>query len=274
MELRANCKINLGLWVLARRSDGFHDVETVMFPVRGLYDTVSVKADPAGNRLVETGFLSGCPAEKNICMRALELLQRRYGIDGATITLHKTVPTGAGLGGGSSDAIATLCALNGEFALGLTSDTLEELGAQLGSDTPFFVRNTPQLATGRGEILSPVEVSLAGKWLAVVKPQVSVSTAEAYAGITPRRRDNSLTDIIKHDISEWKELLINDFEATVFARYPALANLKEMLYNKGAIYAAMSGSGSALFGIFDHQPILNPDPALFFHVEEIMNYEL
>jgi 4-diphosphocytidyl-2-C-methyl-D-erythritol kinase len=273
MELRANCKINLGLRVLARRDDGFHDIETVMFPVRGLYDTVSAVANLSGNRLVETGIQSGCPAEKNICMRALGLLQRQYGIGGATVTLHKTVPTGAGLGGGSSDAVATLRALDGVFALGLSDDTLEELGAELGSDVPFFVRNSPQLATGRGEILTPINIDLSGKWLAVVKPHVAVSTAEAYAGITPHTEEMPLSEVLRRDISEWKDLLINDFEASVFARYPELESLKRLLYAQGALYAAMSGSGSAIFGIFEGKPALRFAPSLFFHEEEMTGDE-
>ncbi|MDR0907981.1 MAG: 4-(cytidine 5'-diphospho)-2-C-methyl-D-erythritol kinase [Rikenellaceae bacterium] len=274
MELKANCKINLGLRVLGRRADGFHNIETVMYPVRGLYDTVRAEASSSGNRLIETGIQSGCPPEKNICMRALELLQSRYDIGGATVTLHKTVPTGAGLGGGSSDAVATLRALDGEFALGLSDDTLAELGAELGSDVPFFVRNTPQLATGRGEILTPINIDLAGLWLAIVKPPVAVSTAEAYAGVTPHTEGMPLAEVLRHDISEWKELLINDFEVSVFARHPVLAQLKRQLYDSGAIYAAMSGSGSALFGIFAHRPTLAPDlaPTLFLHTEEIRAY--
>jgi 4-diphosphocytidyl-2-C-methyl-D-erythritol kinase len=269
MESRANCKINLGLRVLARRNDGFHDIETVMFPVRGLYDTVSVCSNPSGNRLIEIGIQSGCPPEKNICMRALGLMQSRYGIGWATITLRKTVPTGAGLGGGSSDAVATLRALDGEFGLGLSDDTLEELGAELGSDVPFFVRNTPQLATGRGNILSPIEVDLAGKWLVIVKPPVAVSTAEAYSGITPHAEGTPITDILRRDISEWKDLLINDFEETVFARHHIMERLKRQLYDAGALYAAMSGSGSALFGIFEGEPTLDLDPTLFVHVQRI-----
>jgi 4-diphosphocytidyl-2-C-methyl-D-erythritol kinase len=269
MELKANCKINLGLRVLGRRDDGFHDIETVMFPVRGLYDTVSVRANPVGNRLVERGLQSDCPPEKNICMRAVELIQSQYGIGRATVTLHKTVPTGAGLGGGSSDAIATLRALSGEFGLDLTDDTLEQLGAELGSDVPFFVKNTPQLATGRGEILTPFEIDLSGKWLVILKPHVAVSTAEAYAGITPCADGMPFRDILCRDISEWRELLVNDFEATVFARYPLLPELKNRLYDAGAIYAAMSGSGSAIFGIFESQPTLDLTSSLFLHMEEI-----
>jgi 4-diphosphocytidyl-2-C-methyl-D-erythritol kinase len=271
MELRANCKINLGLRVLGRRADGFHDIETVMFPVRGLYDTVSAVADSSGNRLIETGLQSGCPPEKNICMRALELLVRRYGIGGARVTLHKTVPTGAGLGGGSSDAVATLRALDDLFGLGLTDDTLEELGAELGSDVPFFVRNSPQFATGRGEILTPCEIDLSGKWLVVVKPPVGISTAEAYAGIMPHTEGMPLTEVLRRDISEWQELLVNDFEATVFALQPFLSQLKRLLFDAGALYAAMSGSGSAMFGIFEGEPTLDLDPTLFFHSEEMKN---
>jgi 4-diphosphocytidyl-2-C-methyl-D-erythritol kinase len=168
--------------------------------------------------------------------------------------------------------VATLRALDGVFGLGLTDDTLVELGAELGSDVPFFVQGTPQLATGRGEILTPCKIDLSGKWLVVVKPPVTVSTAEAYAGITPKAEGMPLADVLRRDISEWEKLLVNDFEATVFARHPILVQLKHRLYDAGALYAAMSGSGSAIFGIFDHEPSFDTDSfddSIFFHCEEI-----
>lgn len=275
MELRANCKINLGLRVLRKRGDGFHDIETVMFPVCGLFDELTVLPHFPGTELVSTGIAVDCPPEKNICVRAVRLVQREFGIGDVRINLHKAVPTGAGLGGGSADAAFLLRALNEEFSLGLGSSALEHLAAELGSDVPFFIRNTSQLCTGRGEIMSPAEVDLAGKWLVIVKPDVSVSTAEAYAGITPCDTSLSVAEIVKHDLSEWKDLLMNDFEKPVFAKHPVLARLKTLLYSEGALYAAMSGSGSALFGIFDRMPSLDLEfdaadrGAVFFHVEQI-----
>jgi 4-diphosphocytidyl-2-C-methyl-D-erythritol kinase len=267
MEYRANCKINLGLRVVRRREDGFHDIETVMLPVCGLFDTVSVSAHHDGSMLEVSGAEIDCPAEKNICMRALRLVQREYGIGEACIKLHKQIPSQAGLGGGSADAAFTLRALNEEFARGLSDARLEELGARLGSDVPFFVRNIPQFCTGRGEVMSPVEVDLNGRWLVIVKPGTAVSTAEAYAGITPYEGGIPIPEILRRPIGEWRELLVNDFEKSVFARYPEIGWLKAQLYAQGALYASMSGSGSALFGIFNHKPALDLPASVFIHTE-------
>lgn len=275
MELRANCKINLGLRVLRKRADGFHDIETVMMPVCRLFDEVSVIPSFPASHLIQTGIPLDCPDEKNICIRALRLMQREFGIGEAKIRLHKNIPAGAGLGGGSSDAAAVLCGLNEEFSLGLTAEKLRALGAELGSDVPFFIENTPQLCTGRGEIMSPIAVNLSGKWLVVVKPEISVSTAEAYGGITPGEEGMPVAEILGRDIEEWKGLLVNDFEKTVFAKCPTLGKLKDMLYDEGAVYASMSGSGSAVFGIFDRMPALDVEfdstdyGAVFFHSEQI-----
>lgn len=275
MELRANCKINLGLRVLRRRADGFHDIETVMFPVRKLYDEVTVLPHFPASELIVGGIGVDCPMEDNICIRALRLMQREFGVGEAKITLHKNIPAGAGLGGGSSDAAAVLYGLNAEFSLGLTMDILEVLAAELGSDVPFFIRGTPQLCTGRGEVMSHIEVGLHGKWLVVVKPEVSVPTAAAYAGIVPDSSGIPLAEIVRRDVGDWKDLLVNDFEKTIFAANPAIARLKKLLYDEGALYASMSGSGSAVFGIFDRAPALDVDfdsetyGAVFFHTEEL-----
>jgi 4-diphosphocytidyl-2-C-methyl-D-erythritol kinase len=301
MELKANCKINLGLHVIRRRDDGYHDIETVMFPVAGLYDELSVRALPseatfttstplpypsplpvfvADSVLEVSGIEVDCPVEQNICMKALRLMQSEFGIGEAVIRLHKAIPSGAGLGGGSANAAAVLRALNEEFVLELPDSELERLALQLGSDVPFFIRNTPQLCTGRGEIMAPVEVDLSGKWLVVLKLPVTVSTAEAYAGVTPResmtglhRNDNlSLTEIVRCDVRQWRELFVNDFEESVFARHPEIGRLKDMLYDNGAIYASMSGSGSAVFGIFDHNPKTATEGIsnhIFCHIELI-----
>ncbi len=275
MELKANCKINLGLRVLRRRADGFHDIETVMLPVRELCDELSVIPHLPNSVLNVAGIGVDCPAEKNICMRTVRLMQREYGIGEVKIRLRKNIPTGAGLGGGSSDAAFTLRALNGEFSLGLSDEKLEEFGAELGSDVPFFIRNIPQLCTGRGEIMSPVEVALSGKWIVILKPEISVPTAEAYAGITPGDKGVPVAEVLEQGIGEWRKLLVNDFEKSVFAKYPAIGRLKELLYDEGAAYASMSGSGSAVFGIFDREPPLDVEfdsdnfGPVFFHKEVV-----
>jgi 4-diphosphocytidyl-2-C-methyl-D-erythritol kinase len=295
-ELKAHCKINLGLRVVRRRPDGFHDIETVMMPVPGLYDTVSVTEMPSPEHhlpLTPAPYpaptpvfpahsvleISGdvevdCPVEQNICMRALRLMQQEYGIGEAAIALQKNIPTGAGLGGGSADAAAVLHALNREFALELSNDELEGLGARLGSDVPFFVRalaprGGAQLCTGRGEMMTPVEVDLSGMWIAIAKPTVSVSTAEAYAGIRPYESGKDILNILSKPIREWKGLLVNDFEETIFALHPQIADLRNSFYAAGALYAAMSGSGSAVFAIFDQRPESTPN--VWCHVEHIRN---
>lgn len=252
MILRANCKINLGLDILRRRDDGFHDVETVMFPVRGLFDTVEVvrRAAPGVGFRAE-GLAVDCPPEQNLCIRAFRLMQARYGIDGADIRLDKRVPFGAGLGGGSADATAVLLGLDKEFALGLSKEELTARAAELGSDTAFFVENTPQLCTGRGEILTPYPLDLSGLRLVIVKPAEGVSTREAYAGVTPRIPEIPLSERLRRPVGEWQGLVGNDFEPSVFAARPAVRAAKERLLAAGARYAAMSGSGSAVFGLFD-----------------------
>ncbi len=250
MILKANCKINIGLDVLRRREDGYHDLSTVMFPVEGLYDDVEVvKCDGNSSFRVE-GIEVDCDPEQNICMKALRLMQSRYGIGQVAITLTKRVPFGAGLGGGSADGTAVILALNDIFSLALDEATLISLAAELGSDTAFFVRNTPQLCEGRGEIMTPVELSLKGYTLVLIKPDEGVSTREAYAGVKPAIPARSLTERLSEPIEQWQESVRNDFEESVFTSHPRLARIKQQLLDGGATYAAMSGSGSTLFGIF------------------------
>lgn len=250
MKLRANCKINIGLDVLRRREDGYHDLETVMIPVAGLYDEVEVTPAPE-NRFENLGLGVDCPAEENLCLKAARLMQRCYGVGGMHIRLDKRVPFGAGLGGGSADATAVVLAADRLFGLHLPERELIARAAELGSDTAFFVRNTPQLCTGRGEVMTPVCLPLAGLTLVVVKPGEGVSTREAYAGVHPHVPETPLFDRLQRPVSEWRDCVHNAFEPSVFRAHPALAAIKERLYAAGALYAAMSGSGSALFGLFD-----------------------
>lgn len=252
MILRANCKINLGLDILRRRADGYHDLETVMFPVRGLYDEVEVeRTDAPGAAFCSEGLVVDCPDESNLCLKAFRLMRDRYGVDGVRIRLAKHVPFGAGLGGGSADATAVVVALDRLFALGLSETELIDRAAELGSDTAFFVRNTPQLCTGRGEVMTPFPLDLTGLTLVVVKPDEGVSTREAYAGVRPRVPAVPLAERLRRPVSEWQGLVTNDFEESVFAAHPAIRAVKERLLEAGALYASMSGSGSAVFGLFD-----------------------
>lgn len=251
MIIQANCKINIGIDILRKREDGYHDLATVMFPVKGLYDVVKVvKIAKGKTQFINEGLQVDCPDEHNICLKAYHLMLNNFGIGEVEITLDKRTPFGAGLGGGSADGTAVLIALNELFSLNLSEADLINLAAQLGSDTPFFVRNTPQLCEGRGEILSPIDINLDGKWLVIIKPDESISTREAYAGVTPSIPATPLSQRIARPISEWQHTIKNDFEASVFAAHPALAHTKQQLIEAGAIYASMSGSGSALFGIF------------------------
>lgn len=268
MILRANCKINLGLDILRRRTDGFHDLETVMFPVRGLYDVVEVArrdgssgaagrcgalgADgDSGVTFRAEGLVVDCAPGENICLKAFRLMRDRYGVDKVDIRLGKRVPFGAGLGGGSADGTAVLLALNELFSLRLTEAELIGLAAELGSDTAFFVRNTPQLCRGRGEIMEPFAMDLSGLHLVIVKPDDGVSTREAYAGVHPRVPEIPLAECLRRPVAEWQGLVTNDFEEHILAAHPSIRAAKERLIAAGALYAAMSGSGSAVFGLFD-----------------------
>ena len=270
MIIRANCKINLGLRVVRKREDGYHELQTIMLPVAGLYDVVEVER-AEGNIVCfeQEGLVVDCPPERNLMVRAARLMQSRYGVGGVNLKLDKRVPFGAGLGGGSSDATATIVAINELYDLELDKATLAMLAAELGSDTPFFVYNTPQLCTGRGEIMTPTKLNLSGLWLVVVKPDEGVSTAEAYSGVRPAVPTDILTELIARPIEEWQGLIKNDFEPHIFAAHPRIAELKELLLRSGALYASMSGSGSALFALYREKPELRVPNDTFLHIERL-----
>lgn len=257
MILYANCKINLGLDILRRREDGFHDLETVMIPIRDLYDVVEVDLTTGDSVFEQQGLQIDCSADNNLCMKALRLMQRLYGVGNARIVLDKRIPFGAGLGGGSSDATAVIKGLNEIFALNLSEEQLIETAAMIGSDTALFVRNTPQLCRGRGEIMESIALPLQGYWLAIEKPTEEVSTRDAYAGVTPATPQIELSRALQEPIERWRDVVKNDFEPHIFRLYPTIAQLKQKMYEAGAIYASMSGSGSAVFGIFAEEPKLD-----------------
>jgi 4-diphosphocytidyl-2-C-methyl-D-erythritol kinase len=248
MLLFPNAKINVGLDVLRRRADGYHDIETLMVPVAGLCDVLELTRAQT-TEFVQTGALLDCAPEENLCMRACRLMEREYGIGGVKIHLHKVIPSGAGLGGGSADAAFVIKGLNTLFELGIDDGTLEKLAAELGSDTAFFVRNRPAVATGRGEILIPAENPFAGRHIIMVKPDIHISTREAYAGVVPHIPEQKLRE--------------NAFEAHLFASHPELARIKQELLDHGAIYASMSGSGSAIYGIFENEPQHTPSGTVY-----------
>lgn len=265
MVLFPNCKINIGLDILRRRDDGFHEIETLMYPVGGLCDILEiVPADGmhGGALFTSSGLGVDCPAGKNLCVKAYELTRERYGLGGVKIHLHKIIPFGAGLGGGSADASFVIKGLDRLFRLGLSCGEMEELAGSLGSDTPFFINNTPVIAKGRGEIMETFDMGvLAGKLLIIVKPPFGVSTAEAYSGIEPSVPDVPLAERLEAKPENWKKNIFNGFEPHIFKKYPELALIKDILYANGAVYASMSGSGSAVFGIFDAPEDVLPDNA-------------
>ena len=271
MIIKAHCKINIGLHILRRREDGYHDLETVMYPVRGLYDLLTIEAiEGSAVEFDSCGIVVDCPADKNLCVRAARLMQQRYGAGGVHITLDKRVPFGAGLGGGSSDATAVIMAMNKIFALGLNDATLVGLAAELGSDTPFFVYDSAQLCMGRGEIMSPIDVDISGMWLVVAKSEgEGVSTAEAYSGVRPALPSSRLTELLALPVEEWQGRVVNDFEPHIFVAHPRIKALKQQLMDCGATYAAMSGSGSAVFALFDHEPNLPAMTDTFIHIERV-----
>ena len=268
MVIQANCKINLGLDVVRKREDGYHELETVMLPVAGLYDIVEVESIASGVEFRGVGIEVDCPMDKNLCVRAAKLMQERYDIGGVRIVLDKRVPFGAGLGGGSSDATAVILAINEIYNLALDKSVLSALAAELGSDAPFFVYNRPMLCTGRGEIMTPVDVDLSGLWIVVAKPAVSVSTAEAYRGVKPAKPVTPLTELLKRPIEEWQGSVKNDFEPHILAAHTGILAIKNQMLDAGALYASMSGSGSAVFGLFAKRPDIVFSNDIFVHIEQ------
>ncbi len=248
------CKINLGLRITQKRADGFHALETVFYPIT-LRDALEIIIEPdtsaAPITFTSSGLaINGDPSD-NLCFKAYEILKKDYPtIPNIKMHLHKTIPMGAGLGGGSADGAFTLVALNQLLNLQIPEQALLDYALQLGSDCPFFIINTPAFATGRGEILKPINVNLNGYSIVIVNPGIAISTKLAFSLITPKVPDTNMEAIICEPVTSWKEKLINDFEQPIFNSFPELANIKETLYQKGAVYASMTGTGSTVYGIF------------------------
>lgn len=272
MIVYPNCKINLGLHILRKRADGYHDLETVFYPVQ-LTDILELipasnSTDQPVNYSQSGRLIDGAPSD-NLCVKAWQLLKKDFvDLPPVSLHLHKVIPTGAGLGGGSADAAFTLRLLNDYFKLDIPAPRLQEYALQLGSDCPFFLFNKPCFATGRGEILEPIQTDLSGYTLVIINPGIHVSTAKAFAGVRPSQPEKSIKEIMAQPVSSWADELINDFEKPVFAAYPELAYIKDELYRSGAVYASMSGSGSTVYGLFpDGKPlILNLSPDYFIKV--------
>lgn len=250
-----NAKINLGLSITEKRPDGYHNLETVFYPV-ALEDALEIRNSTDADKkytLCQHGMeISGNP-EENLVVKAYLLLDKEFHLPPTEIHLYKHIPSGAGLGGGSSDAAFMLKLLNEYYHLGLSDDQLETYAATLGADCAFFIKNAPTFAEGIGNIFSPIPLSLKGYRIMIIKPDVFVSTREAFSNIHPHHPEYPVAEAIKHPIHEWKDILINDFEASVFPQHPVIGEIKEKLYSHGAIYASMSGSGSSVFGIFEQE---------------------
>lgn len=250
MVLFANAKINIGLQIIAKRKDGYHELNSVFYPLP-IYDIIELlEIGAAETTLNIQGERIPGNLPDNLCVKAYELLREDYAIPAVSIDLIKQIPIGAGLGGGSADASFVLKGLNDLFSLNLTSEQLELYAAKLGADCPFFVQNKPVFATGIGTDFKTLSLNLDEYHIAVIMPNVHISTAEAYAGVQPKAPEVNLEEAIRLPIQEWKFHIRNDFEEGIFELYPLLKEIKEALYQKGAIYAAMSGSGAAIYGIF------------------------
>jgi 4-diphosphocytidyl-2-C-methyl-D-erythritol kinase len=260
-----SCKINLGLHILFKRDDNYHEVETVMYPIP-LNDILEIV--PADELIfTSSGLAIPGKVEDNLCLKAYHLLKNEFDIPPVHIHLHKIIPMGGGLGGGSSNGAFTLKLLNDLFQLNLSTEELKEKAAQLGSDCAFFIENSPQVCTGRGEITTSIELDLSTYYLKIVNLGIHVSTAEAYGGIVPFQPTEKIAQIIQKAISTWKGKLKNDFEEGVFRNHPELLEAKNRLYKEGAIYASMTGSGSTMFGLFESQP---QDSFPESHIEHIV----
>lgn len=267
-----NCKINLGLHILGKREDGYHNLETVFYPLHltDVLELLPTKENSNSFSFSQSGLTVEGSSSDNLCVKAYQLLKKDFpSLPALKLHLHKAIPMGAGLGGGSADGAFTLSLLNDKFFLQLDQKTLLQYAAALGSDGPFFIINKPCYAGGRGELLEPVPISLKGYHIVLINPGIHISTAWAFAQLTPALPENDLRKIIAAPIDTWRSDLKNDFEGPVFQAHPEIGNIKETLYQRGAIYAAMSGSGSTVFGIF-REP-RNPDwfPGKNYYIRQL-----
>ncbi len=262
MIIFPGCKLNIGLSILHKREDGYHNLESVFLPVP-LFDSLE---------FIESSEMSfQCNLEldnekSNSILLAYHLLNEVYYLPPISIFLHKQIPMGAGLGGGSSNGAAMLVGLNKQFNLGLSVTELEKYALQIGADCPFFIQNKPKLVHGIGEIFTDISVPLSGKWIALVNPAIHISTKQAFENLTIKKTPNSpIADVIEnHPIKDWKNSIFNDFEEGVFSQFPEIEGIKNKLYEVGAEFASMTGTGSTVFGIFDKEPSLSHWPHSYF----------
>lgn len=250
-----NSKINLGLNIIEKRPDGYHNIESVFYPIP-LEDVLEIRENAEEeNHLEITGHKVDGDLSDNLCLTAYNVMAKRFeSLPKVNIHLHKTIPLGAGLGGGSSDASYTLLLLNYIFNLGLNKEELLEIAREISADSAFFIENKPVYAHNRGDEFKEIDFSLQGKYLLLIKPDIFVSTKEAYSQIEPKKSNKDIRDILSQDIGSWKYELKNDFETSLSKRYKDFVEIKDVLYNLGAEYASLSGSGSTMYGIFNQAP--------------------
>ncbi|WP_316810826.1 4-(cytidine 5'-diphospho)-2-C-methyl-D-erythritol kinase [Pedobacter heparinus] len=263
----ANAKINLGLNVTRKRADGYHDIETVFYPVK-LNDVVEI-TDAEKTVCIVTGIDVPGNLQDNLCLKAFNMLKKDFDLPAQQITLLKNIPVGAGLGGGSSDAAQVIKLVNDKFKLGLSALKMQNYARQLGADCAFFIENQPVYAFGKGDEFQPIAIDLSNYYMVVVKPPVHSSTTVAYAGIKPVIPSRSVKDLIHLPLKTWREHLQNDFESTVFLKYPEIEQVKTKLYQSGALFSLMSGSGASVFAIFEQQvslPELEKGNTVYYYV--------
>ena len=255
MIIYPNAKINIGLNITEKRTDGFHNIETIFYPIN-LCDIIEFEEKKIGKTILETsgGKLDILP-EENIILKAYNKIKEFNNIPELHFYLHKIIPSGAGLGGGSSDASAVLNALNNHFNLSINKLELHKIAQELGSDCPFFLENIPMLGKGKGELLTPTDINLKGYYIVIVKPNIFISTKEAYENITPRKSNFDLTALYQHSVDNWKNIVRNDFEDNLPSKFSEIHQITKTLYSNGAKLAMMSGSGSSVFGIFEEIPL-------------------
>jgi 4-diphosphocytidyl-2-C-methyl-D-erythritol kinase len=247
-----NAKINIGLNILRKRKDGYHDLQTIFYPI-DLKDAleVVVSEEVKDFEFFSSGIAIDAPVEKNLVIKAYQLMKKHFDIPGIKIHLHKNIPFGAGLGGGSADAAFMIKLLNDMFGFGLSREDMKKFASQLGADCAFFIDNKPAFATGIGDKLTVIDDFLTGYEIKIIKPKVAINSAGIYKEIVPNENVKDLRKLIELPISEWKNKIFNDFEKVVFKRYPEIANIKHKFYDEGAIFSLMTGTGSTVYGIFE-----------------------
>ena len=258
MVVFPKAKINLGLRITRKREDGYHDIETIFYPVSlcdALEFVISSGVDQ-DDELSVSGISTGEPSANNLVMKAVKNLRKHFSFPPLKIHLHKAIPIGAGLGGGSSDAAGIITGITRYFDLPADNQTLKAIALEIGSDCPYFIENLPSIATGRGELMEPLEAFLSGYYILLLNPGIHISTRDAYHNCYPEYPSTELTKLVMQPVEEWKNTIINDFEKSVFIKYPQIANIKKALYESGAVYSSMSGSGSTVYGIYTSPPVV------------------